>query len=200
MNSNKLFVSLAPWLLFTIIAGRAGADFVGWAAAVAAIATAFIAVRGRGTRTVAGRRSSVKIIEVAGVITFAAMAFLAFTGSHGLREHIVEYGRGVCALILAVIMLGSLLIVPFTEQYAREQVPPAYWDSPVFRVLNRRISAAFGLAVLVMAASHLLSGWLESGGDLTPIRNLALNWAVPIAVILGAIRYTDRIKGDRAAT
>ena len=97
-------------------------------------------------------------------------------------------------------MLGSLLIVPFTEQYAREQVPPAYWHSPVFRVLNRRISAAFGLAVLVMAASHLLSGWLESRGDLTTIRNLALNWAVPIAVILAAIRYTERIKGDRAAT
>ena len=67
-------------------------------------------------------------------------------------KHIVDYGRGVCALILAVIMLGSLLVVPFTEQYAREQVPPAYWHSPVFRVLNRRISAAFGLAVLVMAA------------------------------------------------
>ncbi len=200
MKSNKLFVSLAPWLLFTIIAGRAGADFVGWAAAVAAIATVFIAVRGRSARTIDGRRSSLKIIDAAGVVTFAAMAVLAFTGSYRLREHIVEYGRGVCALILALIMLGSLLVVPFSEQYAREQVPPAYWHSPVFRVLNRRISAAFGLAVLVMAASHLLSGWLESRGELTTIRNLTLNWGVPIGVILAAIRYMERIKGDRAAT
>jgi hypothetical protein len=67
----------------------------------------------------------------------------------------------------------------------------------VFRALNRRISAAFGLAVLVMAPSHILSGWLESRGDLTPTRNLLLNWAVPIIVILAAIRYTERIKGAR---
>jgi hypothetical protein len=200
MNSNKLLVSLVPWVLFTIIAGHAGADFVGWAAATAAVVTVVIAVRGLRGRTVDGRRSSLKVIDVAGVVTFAVMAVLAFTGSQGLREHIVDYGRGACALILAVIMLGSLLAVPFTEQYAREQVPVAYWHSPVFRILNRRISAAFGLALLVMAASHFLSGWLESRGDLTAIRNLILNWAVPIVVILAAIKYTERLKGDRTPT
>ncbi len=200
MNSNKLFVSLVPWVLFTIIAGHAGVDFVGWAAAAAAAATFFIAVRSRRDRTVDGRPSSLKLIDVAGVVTFAALTVLAFSGSHDLREHIVDYGRGVCALVLAVIMLGSLLVVPFTEQYAREQVPQAYWHSPVFRVLNWHVSAAFGLAVLVMAASHFLSGWLESRGDLTTIRNVVLNWAVPIVVLLAAIRYTERLKGDRAPT
>jgi hypothetical protein len=200
VSSHKMFVSLIPWVLFTIIAGRAGADFVGWAAAAAATMILVIAVRDIRDRTIDGQRANLKVIDVAGLVTFAVMSVLAFTGSHGLREHIVLYGRGVCALILAVIMLGSLLVVPFTEQYAREQVPRAYWHSPVFRVLNRQISAAFGLAVLVMAASHFLSGWLESRGDLTSIRNLLLNWAVPIVVILAAIRYTDRIKGDRAPT
>jgi hypothetical protein len=200
MNSNKLFISLVPWVLFTIIAGHAGADFVGWAAATAAVVSFVIAVRGLRDRTVDGRRSSLKVIDVAGVVTFAVMTVLAITGSHGLRQHIADYGRGACALVLAVIMLTSLLVVPFTEQYAREQVPQAYWHSPVFRVLNRRISAAFGFAVLVMAASHFLSGWLESRGDLTTIRNLILNWAVPIAVILAAIRYSERLKGDRAPT
>ncbi len=198
MNSNKMVVSLVPWLLFTIIAGRVGLDFVGWAAAVAAVAICVIAVRGMRVRTIDGRRCSIKVIDVAGAVTFSVMAVLAFTGSDGVQQHIVDYGRAVCALILAVIMLGSLLIVPFTEQYAREQIPQAYWHSPVFRVLNRRISAAFGIAVLVMAVSHFLSGWLESRGDLTTMGNLTLNWAIPILVILVAISYTERLKGDRA--
>ena len=199
MNSKKLLISLVPWLLFTIIAGHAGVSFVGWAAAAATAMTIVIVVRARRDRTATGRRSSLKVVDVAGIVTFAALTALAFTGSHDLRQHIVNYGRGACALVLAVVMLGSLLIVPFTEQYAREQIPPAYWHSPVFRALNRHISAAFGLAVLAMAVSHFVSGWLESRGDLTSARNLVLNWVVPVVVILAAIRYTERVKGDRTA-
>jgi F0F1-type ATP synthase membrane subunit a len=95
-------------------------------------------------------------------------------------------------------MLGSLLFVPFTEQYARESVPPEYWHSPLFRVINRHISAAFAVAILVMAASHFYSGYRESQHDLSQRLNLLLNWAVPIVVILAAIRYTSRITSDSA--
>jgi cytochrome bd-type quinol oxidase subunit 2 len=196
VNSKKMFISLIPWVLFTIIAGRAGADFVGWAALVAGVLTLGIAIKGVSDRTADGSRSTLKVIDVAGIVTFAVMTVLAFTGSHGVREHIVDYGRAACALVLAIVMLGSLLVVPFTEQYAREQVPRAYWRSPVFKSLNRHISAAFGIAVLVMAAGHFVSGWLESRGDLTAILNLILNWAIPILVILRAIKYTDRVTDD----
>ena len=196
MKSGKLFLSLIPWVLFTIIAGRAGANFVGWAAVAAAVVTFGIAIKGMRDRTPNGTRSSVKVIDVAGVLTFIVMAVLAFNGSHGVRQHIVNYGRGACALVLAVVMLGSILIVPFTEQYARESVPQEYWHSPVFRAINRHISAAFGFAILVMAASHFYSGYRESQHDLSQRLNLILNWAVPIVVILAAIKYTSRITSD----
>jgi hypothetical protein len=193
VKSTKMFISLIPWVLFTVIAGRAGANFVGWAAAVAGLMTLAITVRARSERLPDGRRSSLKIIDVAGIVTFAVMTVLAFTGDHGLRQHIVDYGRCVCALILAVVMLGSLLIMPFTEQYAREQVPQQYWGSPVFRAVNRHITTAFGLAVLVMAGGHFYSGYLESSGNLSVRANLILNWVIPIVVILAAIKYTDRV-------
>lgn len=189
-------MSLIPWVLFTIIAGRAGANFVGWAAVVAAVVTFGIAVKGTRDLTPKGTRSSVKVIDVAGVLTFIVMAVLAFTGSHGVRQHIVNYGRGACALVLALVMLGSLLFVPFTEQYARESVPQEYWDSPVFRAINRQISAAFAIAILLMAVSHFYSGYRESQHDLSQRLNLVLNWGVPVVVILAAIRYTSRITSD----
>jgi hypothetical protein len=194
MKSSKMFVSLIPWVLFTVIAGRAGADFVGWAAAVAGLLTLGIAIKGLTDRTTDGRRSRLKVIDAAGIVTFAAMTALAFTGSHSLRQDIVDYGRGTCAGILAVVMLGSLLFIPFTEQYARESTPRAYWHSPVFRAVNRRISAAFGIAVLVMTAGHFCSGYLESHGGISTGANLILNWVIPVAAILAALKYTDRVR------
>jgi hypothetical protein len=193
VKSNKMFLSLIPWVLFTVIAGHAGANFVGWAAAVAGLMTLGIAIKGMTDRSADGHRSSLKVIDAAGVVTFAVMTALAFTGSHSLRQDIVDYGRGACALVLAVVMLGSLLFIPFTEQYARESTPRAYWHSPVFRSINRHISAAFGIAVLVMTVGHFYSGYLESHGGITTAANLILNWMIPIGVILAALKYTDRI-------
>jgi hypothetical protein len=196
MKSSKMFLSLIPWVLFTVIAGHAGANFVGWAAAVAGLMTLAIAIKGTTDRTAEGGHSSLKVIDAAGVVTFGVMTALAFTGSHSLRQNIVDYGRGSCALILAIVMLGSLLFVPFTEQYARESTPRAYWHSPVFRSINRRISAAFGLAVLVMTCGHFYSGYLESHGGLSNGANLILNWVIPVAVTLAALKYTARITSD----
>jgi hypothetical protein len=200
MKSNSMFVSLIPWVLFTIIAGRIGSNFVGWAALAAGVAVVGIAVRSLRTRTPNGTRPSVKIIDVTGVITFAVIAGLAFAGSHSLRDHLADYGRGGCALVLAIVMFGSLLVVPFTEQYARESTPRQYWTSPVFRALNRRISAVFGAVVLAMAASHIYSGYLESNDDLSRRANLLLNWAIPIVLILLALKYVDRVTGNNSAS
>lgn len=193
MKSSKMFISLIPWVLFTVIAGHAGANFVGWAAAVAGLMTLGIAIKGMTDRSADGRRSSLKVIDAAGIVTFAVMTALAFTGSHSLRLDIVDYGRGACALVLAIVMLGSLLFIPFTEQYARESTPRAYWHSPVFRSINRHISAAFGIAVLVMTVGHFYSGYLESHTGLSAGANLILNWVIPVGVILAALKYTDRV-------
>ena len=195
MKSSKMFMSLIPWVLFTIIAGHTGSKFVGWAAAAAGVIVVVLTVKGFQDLTPDGRRPSLKIIDAAGIVTFTVMAILAFTGSDSLRRNIVDYGRGACALILAVVMLGSILIVPFTEQYAREQIPREYWHSPEFKAVNRHISAAFGIAVLAMTVCHFYSGYLESHTGLSTRDNLILNWVLPIVFVLAALKYTDRVKG-----
>lgn len=200
MNSHKMLISFIPWVALTLVAGHAGAGFVGWAAALAGLLTLGIVISGMSERTANGSRSTLKIIDAAGVVIFAAMAALAFTGSPDLREHIVDYGRGACVLVLALVMLGSLLVVPFTEQYARESVPRQYWHSPVFRAINRRISAVFGVAVLVGAACHLSAGYLTASGHLTRAANLALNWAIPVLAVLAALKYVNRARSASAGT
>ncbi len=88
-------------------------------------------------------------------------------------------------------MLASVPGRPFTEQYARETVSLQHRTSPVFRAVNRRISAAWGLAVLAITGLHLLAGHLTAAGTGTQTTNLLLNWAAPISLSLIAIAYTN---------
>ncbi|MGX7680284.1 hypothetical protein ACSMXN_15430 [Jatrophihabitans sp. DSM 45814] len=185
MNAKKMLTSMIPWVVFSVIVEHGGTGTAGIAALLAAAIAIVLIIK--------DSRHGVKIIDAAGVITFVGLAILALGGNDAMKAHIADYGRGSSTLILAVVMLGSVLIVPFTEQYARESVPQQYWGSPVFRAVNRRISLVWGTAVLVMAGSHLLSGLIEANGNGTRGSNLLLNWAVPAALALAAIKYTNRV-------
>ena len=125
MNSKKMFLSLIPWVLFSVIINRRGAD----AAAIAALAAAALSLV-----FLVKDDQKIKVIDVTGIVTFGALAALGFTGGHTVTNWIADYGRGSAAIVLAVIMLISAMTVPFTEQYARESIPRAYWSSPIVPV------------------------------------------------------------------
>jgi hypothetical protein len=189
MSSKKMFLSLVPWAVFAIVVNRQGAG----AAAVAALAAATLSLvflaRGR-------RRGGVKIVDVTGVVTFGAFAAAGLADGPPADIWIADYGRGSATAVLSVIMLGSAVTVPFTEQYARETVPREYWPSPVFRSVNRQISALWGGVVAVMAAGHLLAGAIDPPSDPVPGArpvDLLLNWALPAVLILIAVSRTQRI-------
>jgi hypothetical protein len=96
-------------------------------------------------------------------------------------------------LLLAAVIFALLPVRPFTEQYAREAVPPAHWDSPRFPAVNRRLSAAWGGVVLAMAAGHALAPVLAP--EFGRPADLLLNWAAPVLLIIVAARYTGRVAG-----
>jgi hypothetical protein len=198
MNSKKMFLSLIPWVLFSLIINRRGAD----AAAIAALAAAGLSF----VFLVKDSQKGVKVIDVTGVVTFGALALFGLAGGHPASDWIADYGRGSAALMLAVIMLASAVTVPFTESYAREMVPREHWRSPVFRSVNRRISALWGAVVAVMGLGHLLAGAIDPATNPAPGArpvDLVLNWALPIALILFAVKRTEQLSdaaGDRTAT
>jgi hypothetical protein len=189
MNLKKMFLSLVPWLVFSVIINRRGAD----AAAVAALAAAGLSM---GFLVKDRQRHRAKIIDVTGVVTFGALAVVGFADRPRVLDWMADYGRGSAAIVLAVIMLGSAISVPFTEQYAREVVPPEYWKTQAFRSVNRKISALWGILVAVMGCGHLLAGAIDPasspGHGSRPV-DLLLNWAVPVAVILFGVNRTQRL-------
>lgn len=57
--------------------------------------------------------------------------------------------------VLAVVLVGMAVRQPFTLVYAREQVDPAYWNSPRLLRTSQIITAAWAGAFAVMAAGDL---------------------------------------------
>lgn len=197
MSTKQILLGFLPWIVFSAVSTRVGPGAVGMAALLALALAAYFVVRS------VARGRSVKLLELTAVVTFALMGAWALIDPAS-DEFLAFYGRGVAALILAAVIGVSLASRPFTEQYAHESVAQQYWDSPQFRAINRRISAAWAGAVAVMGIGHLVSGALaanaaEYTGYLAARPgDLVLNWLVPGALVLLTVRYTRRVVGDTA--
>jgi hypothetical protein len=185
MNAKSMLLGLAPWILFSLVAERVGADHVALAAGLACLAALALTIY-------EALRSSWKILDVAGVLTFGVIAAIGLAGSHHVDELLVNFGRGGSTFVLAAIMAISAFTIPFTEQYAREAVDPSLWHSTIFRAKNRSISLLWACVIFVIAISHTVAGVLAatdsvSGGHPCSI---LLNWFIPIVLIIFAVKCT----------
>jgi hypothetical protein len=171
-----IFVGLVPWFLFTIIAEHGTLKIASIASVVIAVGVCIYSMRG-------GKRP--KMIEVAAVATFIVFTVIAFIADPSVTHWLTRYARAVAAAVLAVLVFGSLLFVPFTEEYARESVPRQYWDSPKFKAINRRLTALWGGVFAVMTVSHVIAGRIDHRGT-----NIIFNWAIPIALVLWGVKQS----------
>ena len=96
-----------------------------------------------------------------------------------------DYSQAISSGVLAVIALGSLFTAPFTEQYARESAPREAWNSPEFKRTNVVLTAMWGAAFAVNALLGVIAQQTDS-----PTAREWLNWILPIALIVGAFKFT----------
>jgi hypothetical protein len=196
MSMTKVLVGFVPWIVFSLVATRVGPGAVGAAAGLA-----FLVAVGLIIRSVIGGHSP-KVLEVSGAVVFLAFTVLAVT-TPALDPVLADYGRSIAAAVLAVIIIALLPVMPFTEQYARETVPRQYWHTPQFRSVNRRISAAWGGIVAVMAVGHAIAGTFEvpdpGAGLLHRPVDLVFNWLIPGLLVWWAARYTQRVSAAAKA-
>jgi hypothetical protein len=170
-------IGLAPWVVFGIVAKRAHVEF----AAIAAFVVALII-----TAHSLGGGQSLKVLDVGSLMAFAGLAVAGGVANPHEGDFLHDYSRAIAASLLAIIAFGSLLFVPFTEQYARESTPRELWSSPQFRGVNRKLTALWGATFALMAIGHVIAGQVDSRAVDT-----VLNWIVPIGLVLGMIRYTE---------
>ena len=173
-----IYLAFVPWVLFTLITQHVSLA----AAAVAALAAA-VAVSAPSLL-----RGRPKLLELAAVAAFAGFTVLAFRADPAASGWVVHFARAIAAGVLAVTAFGSLLFVPFTEQYARESVPRQFWSSPRFKRINRQLTLLWGCVFVAMMVAHVIAGAID-----TRRGNTIFNWVVPVILIVWAVKRTGEV-------
>lgn len=173
-----IYLAFVPWVLFTLIAQHSTLKLAGIAALAVAGAIALPALfRGRP-----------KMLELGAVLAFAGFTAVAFIADPATAQWITRYSRAIAAALLALIAFGSLLLVPFTEQYARESVPRQFWGSEPFKRINRQLTTMWALVFVAMVPGHVIAGAID-----THRANLIFNWVIPILLIVWAVKRTAAV-------
>lgn len=185
MNPLSLILGFLPLIAFAVLSGRVADNGAAWAATVAcAIAVVLLVIK---------RTWPPKLVDAFQALVFAVIAVIGFAGGNDVDAWLFDWANGLTTTTLGVLILAFVPVLPFTEQYARESVPQEYWGEPTFERVNRNLSLSWGVALVVMGLSSLAVAWLRSRADSTADANLldlALNWVVPIAVIVAMVRFT----------
>lgn len=187
-DTNKLaqflespFVGLSPWIVFALVVGPGRFE---WAVGLALAISVCLVVGSRLLHP----GSSLKILELCDVVFFAVLTVIGLFASAGTRHWLETYAGEISNIALFAIALGSILAgVPFTLQYAREQVDRKFWDTPTFKRTNYLITGVWGLAFLVNAIAGAY-------GDLVlrNPNNIWTGWIIQVLTLVGALRFTNR--------
>ena len=164
---KRVILGFLPWIIYSVLANRGESGILH--GAIIALVLTFIL----------GRENLRKgfILDWCTVVFFA---FVLVVGVY-LRHPFITQHPGLFADgALAVIAIGSLLVgIPFTIQYAREQITQEHWNSPIFIRVNQILTLTWGIA---FALSALIS-WL-----------LPLNVSTILHIVLVAIAILMTIR------
>jgi hypothetical protein len=176
------FAGFAPWIIYWVVAAGPSTWLYGaLAAALAAIILSFPSIR----------RGSHKVLDWVTIVFFGALTVAGIVAGARNGDWMDTYATTISSGVLAVVALGSLAFVPFTEQYARESTPPEVWDHPAFRRTNRILTLMWGLVFAALAVCGLIAVKAPSTDDWA-------NWVVPTVLIVFAVKFTqiypDRVR------
>ncbi len=170
-------VGLSPWILYAIVEGKGRLEL----SAALALGLAVVIV---SANWLLG--SSPKLLEFSDVTYFAGLAVLVAFASSGTRAWLELWGGEAANVALVVIALGSILVrSPFTLQYAREDTPEEYWQTPEFLRVNYLISWVWVVAFTIEAASGLFGD-----GVLHNANNIWTGWIIQTFPMVVAAQFT----------
>ncbi|MGW0043572.1 hypothetical protein [Rhodococcus sp. NPDC003348] len=169
---------LTPWIVLAVFEGPGRLEV---AAGVAlAISVLFLVVdrlRGRST----------KLLAVVDVVFFAGLVALHFALDEAGQDWMETWIGEIANITLFLIAVGSMLArVPFTVQYAREEVDREFWETPLFLRVNYVITGAWAVAFLVAAIAGFYGDAVLGDSD-----NIWTGWVIQTAAMLCALQFSQ---------
>jgi len=169
-----LLLAFAPFLLFAIVERFFGAT--------AGLITGTLASLLLILRDILSPSRKVKVLEVGTAIVFGGLA--AYNLLTGTAWSMVGVRLRVDIGLLLIVLTSLAIRLPFTLQYAREQVAPEMWSRPEFVGTNYVITWAWAGAFLAMVAADLLMLFAPD----VPLR---VGIWVTVLAIVGAAKFTQ---------
>lgn len=182
-GGGSAFVGFVPWLVYGLIAKPSTWEWAAVAALVAAVILALPRVRG----------ASPRLLEVATIGFFAGVAVLGLLLDRAVLDWLERYAQSLAFGALAAIVLATLPFVPFSEQFAREGPAPEDAGDAGSRRTHEVVTAVWGATFALAAA---VAAYAEiTGSDSEP-----LVWVVPVALVAGAFKLTERYAARAQST
>jgi hypothetical protein len=169
---------LVPWIIMAVIAGPGRHELAVLLALGVALFTIYLKYLGGSRRF--------KALELFDVTYFALLAALGVVASAGLETWIEKWSGEISSLALTTFAVGTIIArVPFTIQYAKEEAPEEYWDTPVFIHINYVLTWVWAGSFAVSATTGFIDDvYLHTD-------NFWTAWIIPIGGTVFALAFTE---------
>jgi len=175
------FVGFAPWIVYWVVADGPSTWMFG--AICAVISAVFLGI--------SAGRGGARMLDVVTVVFFVGVTTAGMIVGAEDRDWMDTYATTLSGGVLAVMALGSLVFVPFTQQYAPPSAPRHEWEKAAFRRTNQVLTLMWALVFALIA----VLGYVAVAAPST------IGWTkavIPVVVIVGAIGmtqiYPDRVR------
>jgi uncharacterized membrane protein YoaK (UPF0700 family) len=182
MKPLTLILAFLPLVAFSLLSRFLPHGYIGVAGLVAAVIALIAIVTSRPIWPP-------KILNTCSLTLFAVLAVLGFTLGKSDDRWLATWGGAGVGIVLGLIILILIPVMPFTEQFAREATPQAYWSSPTFKKINRVLSTAWGLAIFAVGVSRVAAAAIN-GHTTRRLPELLLGLLVPAAIILYMLKFS----------
>ena len=182
MKPLSLIIAFTPLIVFSLLARVLPHGDIGVAGLVAAVAAVIAMAISRPVWPP-------KILTAISVILFTAVAVLGFTLGKNDDRWLATWGGAGIGLVVGLIILALVPVIPFTEQFARESTPEAYWGSPTFKKINRVLSAGWGAAIFAAGVSRLAAAAID-GHTTRRLPETLLGLVVPVLIIVYMLKFS----------
>jgi hypothetical protein len=185
-----LILAFLPLVAFSLLARLLPTGDFGFAALVAAVIALIVLVAARPIWPP-------KIIQACSLVLFTALAIAGFVTGRGDDRWLSRWAGSGVGIIMGLVILLLIPVMPFTEQFAREVTPKEDWGSPVFRQINRVLSAAWGAAIIALGASRVVAAIIDRHTPHSRLLEILFSAVIPVAIIVYMLKFSKSYP-DRA--
>jgi hypothetical protein len=182
MKPLSLVLSFLPLIAFSLLARVLPSGDIGVAGLIAALCAAAAIAEGRPVWPP-------KIIGSCSLVLFTVAAVIGFAGSASTDKWLSTWGGAGVGLVMGLVILALVPVMPFTEQFARQTTPQAYWSSPTFKKINRVLSMGWGAAIFLLGVSRTIAAAIDLHTTHRAVE-IIFSVVVPVAVLVYMFKFS----------